>query len=410
LLVSTVGDEMKRAHRDQPKVIGVSLKDRASILPSGHMADAAYWYDNKTGEFASSTYYFPQEPVWVLAFNGRKPIEKYSGVEWKFDESEGTNGSVKMPTEPARLAAAIYSSPFGSELLEQFAEEAVTQEKLGQRGSTDLLTISFSSNDAVGHSFGPDSPRAHDMCVRSDRILGKLFAFLDKTVGMQHVIVVLTADHGVSPVPEQLQQDRMPGGRFSAASLMASMTEALDARFGKAQWFVKTNAEAPYIDWSIVREKKLDLAEVERVAAAAIADAPHIARVYTRTQLLLGEASGDKFSERVVRSFNARRSGDLEILQEPYWIASANGASSGTTHGTPYSYDSHIPLIFMGPGIKPGRYTRSVALNDLAPSLATILDIETPSGSVGQVLFEMMAQSETQERLSNRTGNIHNRH
>ena len=386
LLVSTVGDEMKRSHRDHPKVIGISLKDRSAILPSGHMADAAYWYDNKTGDFVSSTYYFQDLPNWVQAFNKSRPADSYAGKEWRFDAAS-PSGIFKMPTDPgAKLAAAVYSSPFGNELLEKFAEEAVRQEKLGQRDSIDLLTLSFSSNDAVGHSFGPDSPRVHDMCIQTDRELGKLFAFLDQSIGMQHIIVVLTADHGVMPVVEQLQQDRMPGGRMTNATLFDPMRQALVARFGAGEWLLNTAGSSPYLNLKLIAEKGLDRGEVERVAAAAISGIPHVSRVYTRQQLLLGATSGDKLSERVVRSFNMARSGDLEVLLEPYWIRGA----TGTTHGTPYSYDSHIPLIFMGPGIRPGRYARPVALNDVAPSLSTLLDVETPSGSVGRPLSEMM--------------------
>lgn len=386
LLVSTVGDQMKRAHRDHPKVIGISLKDRSSILPSGHMADAAYWYDTKTGDFVSSTYYFRSLPDWVQAFNRGRSVDRYAGTEWQFDKASPA-GLFKMPAEPgAKLSAAVYSSPFGNELLEQFAEETVRQEKLGQRGSTDLLTLSFSSNDAVGHSYGPDSPRVHDMCVQTDRELGKLFEFLDRSIGMQHIFVVLTADHGVMPLAEQLQQERMPGGRMSSAALFDPMRQALAARFGAGEWLSSTAGTSPYLNQALIAEKKLDAGEVERVAASAIANVPHVSRVYTRQQLVLGEVSGDKVSERVVRSFNARRSGDLEVLLDPYWIRSA----TGTTHGTPYSYDSHIPMIFMGPGVKAGRYVRPAALNDVAPSLATLLDIETPSGSVGRPLHEMM--------------------
>ncbi len=386
LLVSTVGDEMKRAHRDHTKIIGLSLKDRSAILPSGHMADAAYWYDNKTGDFVSSTYYFQDLPGWVQAFNKRRTTNSYAGRDWRFDATTPA-GVFRMPAEPgAKLSAAVYSSPFGNDLLEQFAEEAVRQEKLGQRDSTDLLTVSFSSNDAVGHGYGPDSSRVHNMCIQTDQELGKFFAFLDQVIGMQHIIVVLTADHGVMPVAEQLQQDRMPGGRMTNAMLLDPMQRALTARFGAGEWVLSTAGSSAYLNWKLIGEKGLDHSEVQRVAAAALAEVPHVARVYTRQQLLLGESPGDKFSERVMRSFNNERCGDLEVLLDPYWVRGA----TGTTHGSPYSYDSHIPLIFMGPGIIAGRYARPVALNDLAPSLATMLDIETPSGSVGRPLSEMM--------------------
>ncbi len=387
LLVSTIGDEMKRSRRDQPKVIGLSLKDRSSILPAGHMADAAYWYDAKTGDMVSSTYYFPSLPDWVQAFNKRGFVDKYAGVDWIFDKSS-PKGTFKMPAEGRGfIASAVYNSPYGNELLEEFAEETIRREKLGQRGATDLLTISFSSNDAIGHDHGPDSAQIHDVSIRTDAILAKLFQSLEQSVGMQNVLVVLTADHGVSPVPEVLQKEKMPGGRMASATLFDPMEKELTAQFGPGKWLLSTAGTSPYFNWPLIREKKIDFRDVERVAARAASGVPHISRVFTRQQLLDGSAGVDRVSQRVLRSFNAQRSGDLEILLDPYWIRSGG---TGTTHGAPYSYDSHIPLIFMGPGIKPGRYIRPVAMNDLAASLATLLNIETPSGCVGQPLVEML--------------------
>jgi predicted AlkP superfamily pyrophosphatase or phosphodiesterase len=387
LLVTTVGDEMKRARKDQPKVIGLSLKDRSSILPAGHMADGAYWYDTKTGDMVSSTYYFPALPDWVQSFNQRRLVDKWAGVDWIYSKGS-PDGTFKMPAMGPKLSAAVYSSPYGNELLELFAEEAVRKERLGQRGSTDLLTVSFSSNDAIGHDVGPDSPQVHDVSVRTDAILGKFFQFLDQTVGMQNIVVILTADHGVVPVPEVLQKDKLPGGRLANNMIFAPMEAALDSRFGKGKWILSTAGTSPYFNWPLIKEKKLDSYEVERVAAESIRDVPHISRVFTRHQMLFGEVTVDKISQRLLRSFNPRRSGDLEILLDPGWI---RGGGTGTTHGTPYSYDTHIPLIFMGPGIKPGKYVRPVAMNDIAASLATMLNIELPSGCVGAPLFEMMS-------------------
>ena len=387
LLVSTIGDEMKRARKDQPKVVGLSLKDRSGILPVGHMADAAYWYDPKTGDFVSSTYYFPALPNWVQAFNQRRLADKFSGANWVFDKSS-PEGTFKMPAPlDDKLYAAVYSSPYGNELIEQFAEETIRREKMGQRGSTDLLTISFSSNDAIGHTHGPDSAQVHDVSVRTDAILAKLFQYLDQTIGMQNVLVVLTADHGVSPVPERLVKEKMPGGRMASATLFDPIEKALTSEFGPGKWMLSTAGSSPYFNWPLIKQKKLDPQQVERVAARAALGVPHVSRVFTRRQLVEGDAGVDRLSQRVLRSFSAQRSGDLEILFDPFWIRSTG---TGTTHGTPYSYDSHIPLIFMGPGIKPGRYVRPVALNDLAASLATLLNIETPNGCTGQPLFEMM--------------------
>jgi arylsulfatase A-like enzyme len=324
-------------------------------------------------------------PAWAQSFNSAGPADKFAATEWRF--GSGADGLFKMPAEAGpKLYDAVYGSPFGNEILESFVEEAIRQEKLGQRGVMDFLSVSFSSNDVVGHTYGPDSARVHDMSIRTDRLLAKLFDYLDASIGMQHVLVAFTADHGVMPLPETLRDNHMPGGRLSSAALFDPIREALAARFGPGKWVEGTAGSSPYFNLQLIREKNLDREEVERVAADAAEAIPQVARVYTRTQLLRGMVPDDRISQQVMRSYHPRRSGDLEIVLDTYWIR----GSSGTTHGTPYSYDTHIPLIFMGPGIRAGRYVRAVALKDLAPSLATLMDIETPSGSEGRALYEMM--------------------
>jgi arylsulfatase A-like enzyme len=205
-------------------------------------------------------------------------------------------------------------------------------------------------------------------------------------VGLQHVIVALTSDHGVAPIPEEQAARHMPGGRITGAEILDPLKAALNAAFGEADWVLGTAGTSVYLNRARIRELGLDAARVRQVAATAIAEVPHVARVFTRDQLLLGQVPPDPFCLRVFRSYNPERSGDLEILLEPYWMR----ASKGTTHGTPFTYDTHIPLLLMGPGIRPGRYHRHVDLNDLAPTLATLVGTEVPSGSRGRVLDEML--------------------
>lgn len=384
LLVSTIGDELKRSGSPGSKVIGISFKDRSAILPVGHMADAAYWFDTVSGAFISSSFYFPHLPDWVRDFNAKQHGDEFAGRTWL--HGIGGQAERRLPLHPGRqLHEGVYNSPFGNDLLELFAERAIESERLGRRGSTDLLAISFSSNDAVGHTFGPDSPEVREISISVDRTLARFFSFVERTVGLDNALVVLTSDHGVSPVPEVLMEQKMPGGRI-AGDFFAPLRTSLETRFGPGKWLVGAAGTSPYLNEALIEERKLDEVEVERVAARAMAAAPHVSRVYTREQLLTMRAAADRVDARVLRSFHPRRSGDLEIVLDPYWIR----GSSGTTHGTPYNYDSHIPLIFMGNSIRPGRYYRSVALNDVAPTLAAILDIETPSGSVGRVLEELI--------------------
>ncbi len=385
LQVSTLGDELKMAGRGS-RVIGVSFKDRSAILPVGRMADAAYWQDSATRRFVSSTWYMSALPAWVVAFNDRKGADGFAGAEWR-----GPGGALfkKMPPVAGPdLNAAVYESPFGNELLEAFAEAALDGEQLGRRGATDVLSVSFSSNDAVGHSLGPDSDEVADMTVRTDQVIGALLAAVDRRVGPGRTIVALTADHGVAPVPEVMAKRRMPGGRITTGDLAAPVEAALALAYGPGKWVEGTAGSALYLNRALIREKKLDEGEVQARAAQALVEQPHVARVFTREQLRIGQVPSDPVSQRVLRGFHVQRSGDLDVLLEPYWMRQAGG----TTHGTPYSYDTHIPLVLLGLGIRPGRFHRAVALNDLAPTLATMLEVETPSGSVGRVLEEALEE------------------
>ena len=388
LLVSAIGDELKMSNQARSRVIGISLKDRSAILPVGHMADGAFWFDQKTGNFVSSTYYFAALPAWASAFNKEHAIDHYKGSVWLAHH---------FPAEPGeKLYRAVYESPFGNELIVALAERAIEAEKLGQHGVTDLLTLSFSSNDAVGHALGPDSPEVHDISVRTDQVLGKLFQFLDSKVGMQHVLVVMTADHGVAPVAEVNQARKMPGGRMPPRIVRDTVQAALTKKYGAGEWISSPSEHSLYLNLDLIREKKLDRAEVNETAAAAALGIPHVLRVYTREQLMKGWAMQDQIGRRVANGFHMRRGADVYILLDSYWMFGAQG----TTHGTAFSYDAHVPVIFMGPGIKTGRFDQTIAVNDIAPTLATLLGIETPSGSVGRALAEIFDQGEPERRTS----------
>jgi predicted AlkP superfamily pyrophosphatase or phosphodiesterase len=378
LLVSTVGDEMKMANGGKSKVVGISLKDRAAILPAGHMADGAYWLDAKTGNFVSSTYYFADLPGWVKDFNGSHRADKYAGK---------TFGKKTMPEPGEKLYAAIEATPFGNELIEAMAERALQAEQLGKHEVTDLLAVSFSSNDYVGHALGPDSDEVHQISVATDKLLAKFFAYMDSSVGMRNVLVVFTADHGVAPVPEVNQARKMPGGRLPGKLVTDTVQQALTQKFGEGKWIVSPSEHSLYLNLELIQQKNLDPAEVNKVAAKACLALPHVFRVYTREQLLSGSMPEDQVGRRIQNGFYVRRSADIEILLEPYWMFTGG---TGTTHGTTFSYDAHVPVIFMGAGVKAGRYNNTVAVNDIAPTLATMLDVETPSGSVGRALAEIM--------------------
>ncbi|HEX4809792.1 MAG TPA: alkaline phosphatase family protein [Bryobacteraceae bacterium] len=388
LLVSTVGDELRDV-TEASKVIGISIKARGAIMPSGHRANAAYWFDDVSGHFVSSTFYVQDLPAWAEAYNSRNEPASYvkrtweGFPRWHFEASAGSS----RPYE--KLAA----SPWGNELIEHFAEQAIEGEQLGQRGVTDLLTVSFSSNDYVGHAVGPDAPEVKDMAVRTDALLGNLFHLLDEKVGLGNVLVVLSADHGVAPLPSAHEAKKMPGGYISV-SVERTVSSALNKRFGQADWLIPSAGETSlYFNRKALDDahtsdgKHIEEREIFDAAKQVILDTPelHAARVYTRDQLETG-VSGDLIAQAEMNGYYGRRSGDLAVVFEPFFVP----GSAGTSHFSPWAYDRHVPILFMGPGIRAGRYDSNVAPIDIAPTLATMLDVQTPSGSEGRVLTEML--------------------
>ena len=379
MLVDTVGDELKMADGGKSRVVGISLKDRAAILPAGHMADGAYWFDAKTGNFVSSTYYFAELPKWAADLNASSPTAQFANKDWL---------GHKMPAGGVELYGAVDATPFGNELIQQCALAALKNEKLGMGDKIDLLAVSYSSNDYVGHRYGPDSNEVHDMALRVDKLIGDLIDAAEKQAGSGRVLVVLSADHGVSPVPEENWKHKMPGGRLNLQDERDGVEAALSNRFGQpsgAKWIADV-AEGYYLNLDTVAARKANLPDVEQTAAGALREMPHVFRVYTRTQLLNGWIANDEVDLLVRNGFNAARSANITVLHDPYWIS----GGSGTTHSAPFDYDTHVPVLFWGTQVHAGRYVNSIAVNDVAPTLATMLDIETPSGSVGRALDEML--------------------
>jgi predicted AlkP superfamily pyrophosphatase or phosphodiesterase len=376
LLVSTVGDELKISGKGG-KVIGISLKDRAAILPSGHMADGAYWFDGQSGNFVSSTYYFAELPAWVRDYNATHPADKYAGQTWL---------GHTMPAGGPQLYSAVDAAPYGDELVQALALRALSAESLGTGPKTDLLAVSYSSVDYVGHRDGPESPEIHDMVKRVDKLIGALIEAAEARAGQGNVLVAFTADHGSTPVPEVNQKRKMPGGRIVWNTYRAAVEKALNEKFGAGQWISFSADGVIYLSPDPIPGKKLDMAEVQKVAADTVRAQPHIARVYTRTQLADGALGRDPVDTRVRNGFNAARGPDVFTVTDPYYMF----AATGTTHGSPYGYDTHVPVIFLGTQIRGGSYAGTIGVEDIAPTLATLLAIETPSGNTGRVLTEML--------------------
>jgi len=391
LLVSTVGDELKIADRNTSRVVGISMKDRAAILPAGRMADAAYWLDATSGAFVSSTWYGSSLPAWVVSFNQARPAEQHLGKSWTAAGADPsrTKAFLTMPSQPGKAyMSAFEETPWSNDLLESFAELAMRKEGLGHHAGTDVLTVSFSANDHLGHAVGPDDPAVEEISVATDRTLGKLLTAAAKQAGgLSNLLVVMSADHGVAPVPEVNLARHMPGGRASKADYRHTLEQALESRFGKGPWIVGSWESGFYFDQNLIREHKLNPADVEDEAARAVETLPYMERVYTRTQLMLRAAMASRVDDYVARSFFPERGPDLFVILKPYWLF----GTEGTSHGSPWDYDTHVPLLFYGADIRPGVYTERVGISDVAPTLAALLAVETPSGSVGHILPEIVS-------------------
>lgn len=394
LLVSTIGDELKMSNGGASHVIGVSLKDRSAILPAGHMADAAFWFDLNSGYMTSSDYYFKdkQPPAYLTTFNARDYAAKHLGKDWM--PADAKPGDKPYWSVPGERTYANFESfertAWGSQMLEEFVEQVIASEKLGQHSATDLLTVSYSSNDLLGHKVGPDSPAVRAISIETDRLIGRLFQFIEGRIGRGNMVVVFTADHGVPPTPEMSESRKMPGGRIFAPDLDKAIMTALNAHFGPDEWMLNKSGLRIYLNRNLAAKHRTTVEEIQRVAAEAVRATPNIFRVYTASDLAAGRILGDYIDQRVRNSYNVVQGADLFVIPDPYYIFYTASTRTGTDHGLPFKYDTHVPVIFMGAGIKPGQYNMPVAVNDIAPTLATMLSIETPSGSVGRVLTEIL--------------------
>lgn len=411
LEANTVGDELKRrwgtAH-----VISMSIKDKPAVLMGGHSADAAYWLVR--GRFVTSRFYRDSLPEWVEEFNAERRVEKDFGREWTrlldpkiYDSVQGRDDQLGKqaklglgtvfprrvdggePKVGGKFYDAYDIAPFCNELLGQFAQTAISAEKLGRHDAPDLLCVSFSQPDYCGHEYGPDSHEIMDSVLRLDRVLADLFAFLDREVGAGRYTVVLTADHGVAPLPEHVQAAK-PGtyaARFDPAVVVRAVESALTAELGPPPegmfWAVRDNAGF-HFRAATLQAKQATRSRAAAIAKAALLKLPQVAVAFTRDELTAEPPRGDSTIAMVRRSFNAERSQDIIFVLKPYVVDRLPG---GTNHGTPYDYDTHVPMLWYGAGVPRGTRSERVSPDQLAPTLAAILKIPGPKQCEATKLF-----------------------
>lgn len=404
LVGDTLGDELRIATAGKAKVIGLSYKDRSAILPAGKRPNGAYWFDPNTGNFVTSTYYSQSLPAWTQKFNREMRPDRYFGKKWERllpaeaywksrpdDAAEEPTGNGRTfpytidggePTPGVRFYNRFEVTPFANEHLVDFAKAAIDGEALGEDDITDLLTISFSANDLVGHNYGPYSQEVQDMTLRTDRILASFFDYLDKKFGVGRTLVVLTADHGVAPIPEQVKEMGY-GGRIPNRKVPDAIEAELKAKTGESGWIRQWVNSNVYLDYGIAAKAKLPMEEAERIACSVAEKVEGVAACFTRSQLENRTYQDTPIARSVARGFYPSRSGDLILVPQPYYFFAE---IPGTTHGTPYSYDTHVPVVFMGASIVKGTYYEECSPADIAPTLAAILSLTPPSSAEGRVL------------------------
>jgi len=405
MLVTTICDELRLATNFKSKVIGISLKDRGGILPAGHSANAAYWYDNTIGSWISSTWYMNELPKWVTDFNAQKTVDKYYQAGWNLlypantylqstaDEKsfEAKPFGTKFPYELKHFVGKDYSkivaTPMGNTFTAEFAKAAITAEQLGADDITDFLAISFSSPDYIGHTFGPNSVETEDGFLRLDKELGSLLDFLDSKVGKNQYMVFLSADHGVAQVPEYMQENKLPAGRVFMNTLMSKLNKTLGEKYSINNIIVADDNYQIHLNHPALDSAKISKKEVIKWIVDKLAVDSGIARVFA-IEDLYNVPLPSTIRSMLNNGYYPPRSGDIQIILKPGYIDALSG--TGTTHGLWNPYDSHIPLLWYGWGIKPGKTNKEVSMTDIAPTIAAMLHIQMPSGCVGKPIEEVI--------------------
>ncbi len=407
LLTTTICDELKLATNFHSKVIGVAIKDRGGILPAGHAADAAYWYDHKTGNWISSTYYMKELPGWVNDFNTKKLVDKYYEQGWSTmypvktylqstadaNDYEGKPlGSNIFPYDLKKFEGKDYSLlptlPYGNTLTAEFAKSAIEGEKLGMDDSTDFLTISFSSTDYIGHAYGPNSIEQEDDFLRLDKEIGSLLQYLDEKVGKGQYLVFLSADHGVAHVPAFAVDHKIPAGTVDQKTLVGNINYILKMKFGNDRLVVPPMANYQLsLNHRVMDSLHLQRREVVGEIANYLQKQPGIARVFDLEELAATTLNARE-KEMITNGYYPLRSGDIQVVYQPQWIEEYG--STGTTHGLWNPYDSHIPLLWYGWGVKHGKTNRETFMTDIAATVAALLHIQMPNGCVGKVIEEVI--------------------
>lgn len=387
LRADTLGDELKLATGGHARVFSISLKDRSAILPGGYSADAAYWIDYHTGAWITSSYYMNELPGWVQKLNQGKPAEKYWHREWK--DASGKVLRTSAPAAGKGFYDIVGATPFANDYQLDFARELIVQEKLGTGPNTDLLAISLSANDILGHQVGPDAPEMQAMALALDRQIADLTTFLGRQLGLANVWIALCADHGMAPLPAYASKLRLPAANFDAQALRGRINKELSARFGPGEYVKQIEWPIAYVSEAAFAKANLKEGDAERAVAYTLMRDPHVYGAYTRTQLEQSELPLTAVGRKYAHSYSPYGGWYVIAVPAPFDV----GWPTGGDHGTPYTYDTHVPLYFYGLAFRPGIYRTHCEPVDMVATLASLLGINAPSASIGRVLTEALTMA-----------------
>ncbi|GAB2806548.1 alkaline phosphatase family protein [Ferruginibacter profundus] len=403
MMVTTICDELKLATNFNSKVIGVALKDRCGILPAGHSADAAYWYDTKTGNWISSTYYMKALPDWATNFNALKLVDSCYALGWKtlyplttYTESSadtvvyenklfGSGFPYNLSQYTGRNYNVVLATPYGNTITTRFAKAVINNEKMGADNTTDFLAISYSTPDYTGHSFGPNSIEEEDVFLRLDKELGEFLDFLDNKIGKNQYLLFLTADHGAAHAPGFLSSHNIPAGHVQLQQLKDTVNAQLKNKYGNDLITAAINYQL-VLNTQLIDSLRLNVKEVKQLVIKYVLRQPGITFAIDIENVMQAPLQ-NTIKEMIVNSYYPGRSGDIQLVYSPQWVDDFE--KGGTTHGVWNPYDAHVPLLWYGWNIAQGRLNREISITAIAPTLAALLKIQMPSGSLGSPIEEL---------------------
>lgn len=406
MLVTTIGDELRLATNFRSRVFGIALKDRGGILPAGHSANGAYWFDDSSGDWITSTYYMNQLPAWVSSYNKSRLVDSMMMNDWNllldkslYDQSTTDDKIFEKPIQHEKTVTFPHSyksligknyypfrqSPYGNSFTIDFAEKMIKNEKIGMNGSTDMICVSLSSTDYIGHRFGPNSLEVEDTYLRLDKDIEHFLNYLDATVGNGNYLLFLSADHGAPQSPGFLKENKIPAGSLNSSSLKNALNQYCDSIFAVKDLVKAIIEYQVYLDNKLIDSLKLDAVTIKQAIINSLNSKTEIVKAFDFSnfdKLIMPAQIKEKFA----KGYYPKRSGDIQFIVKPQY----NDVSiNGTEHGTMYPYDTHIPLLWYGWKIKPGKTFREVYMTDVAPTICAMLKIQMPGGAIGQVLSEL---------------------